>query len=1024
MTDTADDKRIFLAPGELRTDVLELFADTPTGLDLLLAAPFVLAPREQELAQLELAPHAPFSTELAALFRQRLVSAFQRQVDALPQLSRWENILHRWLRRLSDGSARAFYYYRSALYSHVLSRPDASVLLAGPLTVAKAALPPGHELELSLNGSAHRAAREWFHRRRSESEDVSAVIRAILAASWAGALLSPEELYHKVLVEYFRATLDGIDVGDDDNPMLTVMTDFQAKAYFYAKGILRRFGGVLLADVVGLGKTFIGLALLRHLQQSGQHGVVVAPPAVCETWRALASEYRIELQVVSHGKLEDLDRFIDREVLVVDESHTFRNINTRRYEMLHRWMNPDGVPSNRKVILISATPQNNRPRDILHQLRLFPVSYSRLPYRGESLEDYFRRVEGGREPLTNLLQHIVVRRTRKFIRATYPDAVLRVTGPNDTSVTEPLRFPTRVSGPDQCLRYRIDVTARGGLYDLCIASLRRMRYPLYGLLGYVHPEHGNDPRLGGITRAGRSLRGLFKVLLLKRLESSIVAFRTTFERLLERLDRARAQLLEDHQVQVRRYGTDTASCDDDLDYNDEELVPAELFDGERLLGDIENDQRLAMECLATVAEVQPSGDVKLKRLLQYLSERPPGAHRILVFTQFADTADYLYGELSNRFPRVGIATGRTGDLMRITRRFAPRANRATVPVDEQIELLVSTDVLSEGVNLQDADTLISYDLHWNPVRLIQRAGRIDRIGSPNEEIHIASFLPERKLESHLGLESVLRSRIQEFVSVFGEDSTVLPSEETLDESAVVDAYTGAALEKADDSDEMDGLSRHLEAVLHIRSADSEHYNRLRELRLGRRALSSATSPAVAAMRLGWYWAFYAPAASGASPDLLTDLAGLDLLKRHSQSDMVTELDSVTAALPMLGEFVEAARAVFQERAKELRGQQIRPSLNPTEEWIRVRLEEYRANCPPARRPHVAEMLSWLMAGQQKATISRLAAPWRREDLTPEAVYDQMRSILRRFPVIPHDLGDMELIGSVFGVSAAGSRQRG
>ena len=178
------------------------------------------------------------------------------------------------------------------------------------------------------------------------------------------------------------------------------------------------------------------------------------------------------------------------------------------------------------------------------------------------------------------------------------------------------------------------------------------------------------------------------------------------------------------------------------------------------------------------------------------------------------------------------------------------------------------------------------------------------------------------------------------------------------------------------------------------------------------------------MRLGWYWAFYAPAASGASPDLLTDLAGLDLLKRHSQADLVTELDSPTAALPMLGEFVEAARAAFQERAQELRGQQIRPSLNPTEEWIRVRLEEYRANCPPARRTHVAEMLSWLMAGQQKATISRLAAPWRREELTPEAVYDQMRSILRRFPVIPHDLGDMELIGSVFGVSAAGSRKQG
>ena len=404
-------------------------------------------------------------------------------------------------------------------------------------------------------------------------------MRQLIQVSWAGDLLHPEDLYYKVLAEYFRLTLEGMDVEADDNPMLEVMTDFQVEAYQYAKGILRRFGGVFLADVVGLGKTFIGLALLRYLQDRfGQHPVVIAPPAVCPAWEALAAEFRIELQTVSHGKLEDLERHQGREVLVIDESHNFRNTDTRRYETLLRWLTPDGVPSDRKVILISATPQNNRPRDVLHQLRLFPTGYSRLPYRGESLDGFFQSVESGRDSMTSLLQHVVVRRTRRFIRAEYPDAqIRRPIGPG-RSVSEPLRFPLRVSGPEQCLRYVIE-QAYAGLYEQVMQALRRMYYPLYGMVTYVLPQHAGHPQLAGVTRSGRSLRGLFKVLLLKRLESSVEAFRRTLGRLQERLEEA-LRLLEQGQVRVRRSARGDSNADDDrrdLDAQDECLLPAHMF---------------------------------------------------------------------------------------------------------------------------------------------------------------------------------------------------------------------------------------------------------------------------------------------------------------------------------------------------------------------------------------------------------------------------------------------------------------
>ena len=1001
-----------VAPGELRTDLLAIF-EHYARLEVLLAPPGLLPSPGGYHKRLAHQPWGRLPASAAFEFRRVMLEAFTHQIDALPQTAEWEIRIRRWLERLRTEQARFLVRDGAPLHTRLVSRGHSTAVLAGPLLAD--GRPPSErgELDLELTGDAHLRARGWFEGHAAQAEDITPEIIEILFASWAGQILDPEDLYYKVLAEYFGTTLEGIDREADDNPMLDVMTNFQAEAYHHAKGILRRYGGVFLADVVGLGKTFIGLALLKYLQDtSGEHAVVVAPPAVRPAWEELAREHRVELQTLSHGKIEDIGRFDDREILVIDESHNFRNPWTQRYAHLSAWLRPEGLQANRKVILVSATPQNNSPKDVLHQIQLFPDTYTRLPFRGESMDTFFADVERGRAPLSALLQHVVVRRTRRFIQAAYPEATIR----RRDGTRIPLRFPERISGEGQCLRYRIEDAYGGNLYAAILALLTRMQYPLYGLADYLHPDHADNPRFAGLNRTGRSLRGLIKILLLKRLESSAYAFQRTLVRLRERLDEA-FQMLAAGQVRIRVGGRSAPGSEDrgdEVTGVTEEVVSARYFDTKRLEGAIYHDFEAIDDVIQEVRSLDAAHDAKLQRLLRYLRDRSPRQHRTVVFSQFADTVDYLSAATAEGFGRTAKVTGSTGNALAVARRFAPLGNRVDVDEADQIDLLIATDALSEGVNLQDADTLVNYDLHWNPVRLIQRAGRIDRIGSPNEEIHVASFLPERELEERLGLEAVLRKRIAEFLAVFGEDSRILPDEgEELDEDAVIDAYTGQALERADEEDDIDALGKHAERILALRRDDPDRYDRIQQLRCGRRSVSTSAAGGITALRVGWYWSFYERGEDG-NPSTLDDLVGLDRFARHGRAGIEADPDTQEQAFGDLGDLVRDSRTAFGPLAENFRAQRALPRLDPAEEWVRTRLERYRAECLATRRPLVTTMLEWVLAGQHKAVLRRHARLWRREKLTPESVFHVVQGLVRRFPLTVEELGEEEIVGSVVG----------
>lgn len=1006
----AIDDVTLVAAGELRTDVLELF-QAEARMDLLLSAPGLLAQPPVGHAALAREPHAPLPAKLAHAHQQALLSALGEQLDGLPQTMEWEARIGAWIRKLSSAEARVLHHHPGPLFTRLISRAASSIVPAGPITLGTVNRPPGAELDLTLTGAMHERAREWFRLRAAESNDISKEVQSLLESSWAGTMIGAKDLYYKVLAEFFQEMLQGADL-TDSNPLLDVMTSFQRAAYQQAKGILRRFGGVFLADVVGLGKTYIAMALLRYLQDTlDRHALVIAPPTVCPTWQALAEDFGVNLRTLSHGQLEDLPKYSQRQVLVVDESHNFRNPATRRYERIWEWLHPNNVPSRRQVLLLSATPQNNSPRDVLQQLKLFPENFTRLPFPGESLDDYFKAVEAGKESLTNVLQHVVVRRTRRFIQSNYQDAKLPVKRPTGGYDWVPIRFPKRISGPEQCLRYQIEDTYGTGLYEQIIQVLGGMDYPLYGLAAYVLEMHRDDARIVGYRQVGKSLRGLFKVLLLKRLESSEAAFRASLEQLRTRLQRG----LENLQAGFVQVVVDVEDEGDAPPGGDK--MPSGMFHVDRLRNALNADLERVDKLLGAIPHQSPGADAKLARLRAYLRTRPPSQHRTLIFTQFTDTAEFLHSHLQQGYGTVAKVTGSSGNVRLTARRFAPRANPSrdgsTIPKEQQIDLLISTDVLSEGINLQDADTLINYDLHWNPVRLIQRAGRIDRLGSLNEEIHISSFLPERALESSLGLEQVLRRRIQEFLKVFGEDSHILPMEESLDVDGVLDIYAGKALEKAEARhDELDALGRHAERILSLQQTEPAHYARIRALRPGRRASTQSRLPGVVATRLGWYWAFWHEQ-DGAAIERISDVAGLDLLFSHSQKSDVPEATRMAQCRQRANRLAEEARRAFSSLAENVRAQRREPALNIHEDWVLVTLDALRKGSDEARLATLEAMRQWIIAGQYKQSLRLAAARWRKEQLTSESLFQQMEAMLR-FPLRNEALGEEEMVGVVVG----------
>jgi superfamily II DNA or RNA helicase len=809
-------------------------------------------------------------------------------LEAMGQSDEDAHLIGTLMRLISAGKLHVRVYTKGRLHSKAyifdygpvydvrgteLPRPEVGIAVVGSSNFSLSGISHNTELNVIVNGNAnHAALTAWFNELWDEAEDFKTALMTELKGSWAQASVSPYDLYLKTLYELVKERLEADDeaVTISTTEIMSALTEFQAQAMRRAIRMIRQYGGCFVSDVVGLGKSYIGSAIVKYFERTEQaRPLIICPAPLVDSWEKYNEIYQLNARVLSMGYLrEDGEtgvtslmsdiRFRDRDFVLIDESHNFRNANTQRYRVLEAFLS-----QGRRCVLLTATPRNKSVHDIYNQLKLFHQSdQTTLPIHPPNLREYFRLVEEGERPLPSLLSNILIRRTRNHVLRWYGYDV-ETNQPVDPDNFTPYRTGERrayvlVQGKPQVfpkrelrtIEYSIE-DAYQGLYEQLRRYMghddqtdgdRQLTYARYGLWNYVRKAHQSQSPYFELQRAGANLRGLMRISMFKRLESSVFAFRETVRRQLA----IHEAFLKAIDAGIVAAGQEAQSILYESDvYEEGQLLDAleavaatyrlEDFNAAALRRDIKHDCEILGEMLQIIEAVSPQVDSKLQTLLAALQQKPLNTGKCLIFTQYADTARYLYENLRHR-PRVEVIFSDRTSKMSVVGRFAPVTNPEHAPTNrrDEIDLLVATDVLSEGLNLQDCDKLVNYDLHWNPVRLIQRFGRIDRIGSTYDTIYGFNFLPETALDAHLGLREKLSARIQEIHTTIGEDAAVLEPGEQLNEEAMYAIYAGEdiSIYEDDESDRVVELDEAEEIIRQLQRDDPERFKRIVNLRHG------------------------------------------------------------------------------------------------------------------------------------------------------------------------------------------------
>ena len=670
---------------------------------------------------------------------------------------------------------------------------------------------------------------------------------------------SPERIYFLMLYNIFQDFLEDIDedvlpndlTGYRDSVVWNKLFNYQKDA---ATGIINKletYNGCILADSVGLGKTFTALAVIKYYELRNRAVLVLCPKKLADNWRNyntnlttnIFAKDRFNYDVLCHTDLsrtsgESFGIPLNRvnwgnyDLVVIDESHNFRNNDVfkdreTRYQKLMNKVIRAGVKT--KVLMLSATPVNNRFTDLRNQLALAYEGQSEALSQNlktqTSIEEIFRRAQKAFNAWTTLppdertaasilkaldfdffelLDAVTIARSRKHIETFY-----------DTKDIG--KFPERCKP----LSFHCPITQRPdvmGLNDI-FTQLSVLKLAVYAPISYILPsrlrkyEEIYDTQVEGgrgkLRQADRerSLQALMTTNLLKRLESSVEAFRLTLRSLSGNISRALDAIRDFERSGGTQSVSDFLADAELLDAEDDDLAGlGEFTVGKKVQisladmdlpswkHDLEADILLIQDLIASMEKVAPADDAKLQHLKQVLQKKVSeplnsGNKKVLIFTAFADTANYLYANLAPFAQELGLHTGKvTGsetpkttlrksyDFQGVLTLFSPRSKEKAIVLPHEpgeLDILIGTDCISEGQNLQDCDYLVNYDIHWNPVRIIQRFGRIDRIGSPNSQIQLVNYWPDITLDEYINLKERVENRmVIADVSATGDDNVL------------------------------------------------------------------------------------------------------------------------------------------------------------------------------------------------------------------------------------------------------------
>ena len=764
--------------------------------------------------------------------------AIEVEFEEAPTSADVEKGVRYFIEWLKTGKLQLRMYVEAPLHAKVyIMRKDPNYadyygsVITGSSNFSEAGLVNNLEFNVELRDCADVTfALERFEELWQHSVPVEeAYVQAIEKRTWLRSDITPYEIYLKTLYEFFREEINA------DKEMLAqnllpdhyMRLQYQLDAVVQAKKILEAYGGVFISDVVGLGKTYICAMLAKSLGKGKK--LIICPPVLVSYWEEVLLEFDTAAKVVSLGKLDSiLDSHIHYEYVFVDEAHRFRNADTAGFSKLHE------ICYGRKVILISATPINNYTSDIENQIYLFQPKhnsnivgtknlarfFANLNKRLKGLEkgspDYIAQSRANSEMIRDrLIRHVMIRRTRREIEEYYHEDLQK----------QGLVFP-KLGAPEQIIYAFDDTTDK--VFGETIAAIKEFKYARYKPLTYLKDEK----KYAAMMTAQHNMGGFMKGILVKRLESSFYAFRMTLSRFIESYER----FIEMYKNTGGVWISKSVDVYDLLDAGETE----------QLIQMVEDEKGLRIES----GELRPNfiidltkdlAKLKLLRDLWETIENDPkldafkealarneklGGKKKIIFTESRETAEYLAKELEAQYgTRVIAYSGQSGAKQKadIEDSFNPKyADRQ----HDLYDVLITTDILAEGINLHRSNILINYDLPWNPTRIMQRVGRINRVGTEHEQIYVFNFFPTAQSDEHMPLKDRILEKLQAFHDTLGDDYQYLSDAEIVSSQKLFEDLTARM-----DGEEETGSPelRYLAVIRQIRDQDAVLFERIKRL---------------------------------------------------------------------------------------------------------------------------------------------------------------------------------------------------
>ncbi len=809
----------------------------------------------------------------AVKLKKRLAQEFRDQLTIGTPTEADEKALRKLSQQMKDKKVVVKLHLRYTLhaklylaYSDDKRVPVVGFLGSSNLTLAGLVKQGELNIDVMDQDAANKLA-IWFDDRWKDRWciDITQELIEIIDSSWAAErLVSPFHIYIKIAYHLSREARAGINEFKLPKVFQRELLDFQQKAVLVAARHLHKRGGVVIGDVVGLGKTITATALAKLFEDDFfLETLILCPKNLVEMWEYYAHQYQLRAKVVSQSKVQTILPSLRRyRLVIIDESHNLRNDQGSRYRAIKSYLEEN----DSKVILLSATPYNKTYLDLSNQLRLFisddkdlgisPERYiesigGQVKFISQHTETFIRSIRAFEkshfsDDWRELMRLYLVRRTRSFIKNNYAETDpingrKFLTFADSSRSYFPERIPKRV---DYVFNPKDPKDQYAKMYSPKVVDIiNDLDLPRYGLKQYLNERpivkatKEEELIMQNLSRAGRRLMGFCRTNLFKRLESSGYSFLLSLSRHVLRNYIFIYALRNDLPIPIGKNivaNLDEYLEDEDLDGDGDDntlslvlrenayLESAEkvykLFDikyrtrfdwlrseffNKSLLNNLINDSKEIINILNIGKDWNPDEDRQLNAL-HHLLTATHDKEKVLVFTQFADTAYYLTEQLKKRgLNHIECVTGDHENPTNLAHRFSPFSNQKSdfIKNGQELRVLITTDVLSEGQNLQDAHIILNYDLPWAIIRLIQRAGRVDRIGQKADKIICYSFLPEDGIEAIINLRKRLTQRIEENANVVGSDETFFDG----DPVNLTDLYNekSGILDGEDDDTEVD-----------------------------------------------------------------------------------------------------------------------------------------------------------------------------------------------------------------------------